>query len=79
VADSEDHAGDAKHAPGESNQASTTATHSNPALPLPSDLSKGAPPTSPGGKGLPAGKIAQEELFARGHELVQERMAAAKA
>jgi pyruvate-ferredoxin/flavodoxin oxidoreductase len=26
-----------------------------------------------------AGKIAQEELFARGHELVQERMAAAKA
>jgi pyruvate-ferredoxin/flavodoxin oxidoreductase len=26
-----------------------------------------------------AGKVTQEELFARGHELVQERMAAAKA
>jgi hypothetical protein len=65
-ADSENHKGDDKHAPGESNQASTTATHSNPALPIPSDLSKGRAPTTPGGKGLPAGRTAQAPMPAGG-------------
>ena len=58
VADSEDHKGDAKHAPGEKDEASTTATHSNPAPPNapspPDAVAKSNPPSAPGAK-LPGG------------------------
>jgi hypothetical protein len=56
VADSEQHKGDEKHAPGEAAQASTTAEHNTPPSPRPGPMVDKAPPppSAPGGKGAGA-------------------------
>ena len=56
IADSDEHKGDAKHAPGEAAPASTTAEHNTPPSARPGPVVDKAPPppSAPGGKGAGA-------------------------